>query len=102
MGYQTQKDEAMTDPAVPRTPKPAGVVNALSKVIDYIGRDAVTANDADRLELAQELARYALQSFKLQTTENPELVLLRNVCYAILRTKGYDVRELLQRMKERR
>lgn len=75
---------------------------ATAKVVDYIGRDAVANHDAEKLELAKELARYALLSFSLQVSEHPDACLLRNVCYCILNTDGHtDIRPLLATLRER-
>lgn len=69
-------------------PRPViGHMLAISKTVDYVARDAASNKNATTLALAQELARYCLQSFSLQVSEHPEAVKLREICYAILRTK---------------
>ena len=60
---------------------------AMSKTVDYVARDAASNKNVETLALAQELARYCLQSFGLQVSEHPEAVRLREICYAIMRTK---------------
>jgi hypothetical protein len=68
------------------------VQQAMAKTVDYISRDAVSNNNNDLILLAQELAKYCLQSFSLQTSEHGDAVRLRNICYTILRTKGHDAK----------